>query len=49
MGVVLGPPVFGAMSGLFGSYRGGFATLALPLALCAVALLRRARTAPDKP
>jgi MFS family permease len=48
-GVVLGPPVFGAMSGLFGSYRGGFATLALPLALCAFALLRRTRTAPDKP
>jgi MFS family permease len=49
LGVVLGPPVFGAMSGLFGSYRGGFATLALPLALCALALLRRARPAPDKP
>jgi MFS family permease len=45
MGVVLGPPVFGALSGLFGSYRGGFAALAIPLALCAVALLRRTRTA----
>jgi MFS family permease len=43
MGVVLGPPVFGAVSGLFGSYRGGFAALAIPLALCAVALLRRPR------
>lgn len=42
-GVVLGPPVFGAISGLFGSYRAGYAALALPLALCAVALLRGRR------
>lgn len=43
LGVVLGPPVFGALSGLFGSYRAGFAALALPLALCALALGRRPR------
>jgi MFS family permease len=47
MGVVLGPPVFGAVSGLFGSYRGGFATLAIPLALCAAALVRGAREGMD--
>lgn len=40
LGVVLGPPLFGALSGLFGSYRAGFAALALPTALCLVALLR---------
>ncbi|HKB54676.1 MAG TPA: MFS transporter [Ramlibacter sp.] len=40
MGVVLGPPLFGALCALFGSYRGGFAMLAIPLAICAVALLR---------
>ena len=44
-GVVLGPPLFGALSGLFGSYRAGFAALAVPLALCAVALWRRPREA----
>jgi MFS family permease len=40
-GVVLGPPLFGALSGLFASYRAGFAALAVPLALCAAALWRR--------
>jgi MFS family permease len=40
LGVVLGPPLFGALSGLFGSYRAGFAALAVPLALCALALGR---------
>jgi MFS family permease len=40
-GVVLGPPLFGAVSGLFGSYRAGFVALALPLVLCGLALLRR--------
>ncbi|HEY0824875.1 MAG TPA: MFS transporter, partial [Ramlibacter sp.] len=43
LGVVLGPPVFGALSGLFGSYRAGFVALAVPLALCAAALWRKAR------
>jgi MFS family permease len=49
LGVVLGPPVFGALSGLFGSYRAGFAILALPLALSAVALARRPRATPAAP
>jgi MFS family permease len=48
LGVVLGPPVFGALSGMFGSYRAGFAALALPLAVTAVVLWRRPRGAtPD--
>jgi MFS family permease len=46
LGVVLGPPVFGALSGLFGSYRAGFAALAVPLALCALALWRKPRATP---
>lgn len=41
LGVVLGPPLFGAVSSAFGSYGVGFAVLALPLAICATALLRR--------
>jgi MFS family permease len=45
LGVVLGPPVFGALSGAFGSYRAGFAALALPLAVSAVVLWRRPRAA----
>ncbi|AEG94026.1 MFS transporter [Ramlibacter tataouinensis] len=38
LGVVLGPPLFGAVSGLAGSYRAGFAALAVPLTLCALTL-----------
>jgi MFS family permease len=41
LGVVLGPPLFGALSGMLGSYRAGFAALAVPTALCALALVRR--------
>lgn len=44
-GVVLGPPVFGAISALFGSYRAGFAALALATAWCTLALLRARRAA----
>lgn len=40
LGVVLGPPLFGAVSGLFGSYRAGYAALALPALACCVLLLR---------
>jgi MFS-type transporter involved in bile tolerance (Atg22 family) len=40
LGVVLGPPLFGLVSGAFGSYRVGYLALTLPLALCAIALLR---------
>jgi MFS family permease len=43
LGVVLGPPAFGAISGLAGSYRAGYAALALPLALCGWLLLRPPR------
>lgn len=49
LGVVLGPPVFGGVSSLFGSYRAGFAALALPLAVCALALWRKPRAASDAP
>ena len=42
-GVVLGPPVFGAISSLFGSYRAGYTALAIPLALCGLMLLRARR------
>lgn len=41
LGVVLGPPVFGAVSSLAGSYRVGYAALALPLVLCCWVLLRQ--------
>ncbi len=41
LGVVLGPPLFGAAAGIFGSYRVGFAMLALPLAVCAWVLMRK--------
>ena len=42
-GVVLGPPLFGVLSGLFGSYRAGFVVLALPTAVCSLVLLRSRR------
>ena len=42
-GVVLGPPVFGAISAMFGSYRAGYAALAIPLGLCVLMLLRARR------
>lgn len=43
-GVVLGPPLFGALSGLFGSYRAGYAALAVPTLLCCVLLARQKKT-----
>lgn len=54
LGNVLGPALFGALAGGFGSYRVGFAALALPLGACAFLLWRQrpptdaasARTAP---
>jgi MFS family permease len=48
-GVVLGPPVFGGISGLFDSYRAGYAALAIPLLLCTLALLRAQRRAATQP
>lgn len=47
-GVVLGPPLFGAISGLFQSYRAGYAAVALPLVLCVLALLRARLKAGDR-
>ncbi|MBC7378985.1 MAG: MFS transporter [Burkholderiaceae bacterium] len=44
-GVVIGPPIFGAVSGLFGSYRAGFIALAIPVTFCGLALLRTRRVA----
>ena len=41
LGVVLGPPVFGAVSAAFGSFRYGYAALAIPLLLCGFLLVRR--------
>lgn len=41
LGVVLGPPLFGALSGLFGSYRAGYAALVLPTLACCLLLVRR--------
>ncbi|MEJ8839595.1 MFS transporter [Ramlibacter sp. AN1133] len=43
LGVVLGPPAFGALSGATGSYRIGFVAVALALVLCLAALLRPLR------
>ena len=41
--VVLGPPAFGALATVFGSYRAGFFALAVATALCTLALLRGRR------
>ena len=43
LGVVLGPVLFGMLSGAFDSYRAGYLALALPTAVCAWQLLRGAR------
>lgn len=40
LGVVLGPPLFGAVSAAFGSYSVGYAALAIPVAVCGLVLLR---------
>lgn len=44
LGVVLGPPLFGALSGLFGSYRAGYAALAVPTLVCCVLLVRQKKS-----
>jgi MFS family permease len=46
-GVVLGPPVFGALSGLFQTYRAGYLALAVPTALCLLVLLRARQLGPQ--
>ena len=40
LGVVIGPPIFGALSTAFGSYRAGFLALVLTSSLCAWVLFR---------
>jgi predicted MFS family arabinose efflux permease len=46
LGVVLGPPVFGAVSAALGSLRFGYAALAIPVLVCGIVLVRsRPRTA----
>lgn len=45
LGVVLGPPMFAAIASLAGSYRAGFAALAVPTLLCCWQLLHSGRTA----
>ena len=45
LGNVLGPAIFGAIAGGFGSYRAGFLAVALVLALCAIVLVRSGRSA----
>lgn len=44
LGVVLGPPVFGAMVEWFGTYRISFALLAVPTLFCGAMLLRSRRS-----
>ena len=48
-GVVLGPLLFGAISGAFGSYRAGYIAFAIPVALSAWQLLRMAQREPLTP
>jgi predicted MFS family arabinose efflux permease len=43
LGVVMGPPAFGALSDATGSYRVGFVAVALALVVCLVALARPRR------
>lgn len=48
-GVVLGPPLFGAISSLFQSYRAGYLALAVPTALCCIALWRAQMAPASRP
>ena len=45
-GVVLGPPVFGALASLTGSYRTGFVAVAVAVALCVPVMARGLRWRP---
>jgi MFS family permease len=45
LGVVLGAPVFGALSSFFGTYRAGFLALMVASAVCGVVLLLKPRRA----
>jgi MFS family permease len=44
LGVVLGPALFGVLSGAFGSYRAGYLALALPAAVCCWRLMNPKET-----
>lgn len=46
LGVVIGPPLFGALSTAFGTYRAGFLALVLTSSLCAWVLYRLKPSAP---
>ncbi len=48
-GTVLGPALFGALAGLGGGYRAGFAALAVPTALCFLSLIRKERSTREPP
>jgi len=48
-GVVLGPALFGAVSGAFGSYAAGYLASAIPAALCCWSLVAAGRDAPAAP
>ncbi len=49
LGVVLGAPVFGALSSFFGTYRAGFLVLMVASAVCGVVLLLNQRRTADVP
>ncbi len=46
LGVVIGPPLFGALSSTFGTYRAGFLALVVTSSLCAGVLYRLQPSAP---
>ena len=49
LGVVIGPPIFGALSTAFGSYRAGFLALVVTSSLCAWVLFRLQRGENQRP
>lgn len=49
LGVVIGPPIFGALSTAFGSYRAGFLALVITSSLCAWVLFRLQRGQNQRP
>jgi MFS family permease len=49
LGVVIGPPIFGALSTAFGSYRAGFLALVVTSSLCAWILFRLRHAANQRP
>jgi MFS family permease len=49
LGVVIGPPIFGALSTAFGSYRAGYLALVVTSSLCAWVLFRLQRGQNQRP